>query len=85
MQRTLKRNDDERKKQLQQDSAQDVQLNIPSKVKDFARIKSAIDMQAGDSSIDNTNKIQELKKKIQQNEYNVDFEQLADKMLEREW
>lgn len=65
-----------------QDSGQDAQVNIPDKIKDFSRIKSAIDSQR---PLDMSSRVEELKKKIAANEYNIDFEQLADKMLEREW
>lgn len=81
-QAALKRNDPARKKQLESITSKDAKVTIPDAIKDFARIKKAVDAAPG---LDNSDKIEELKHKIKNGTYKVDFEALADKILEAEY
>ncbi len=60
----------------------DARVNIPDGVRDFARIKKAA---ATAPEVDNTDKIARLKAQIQAGTYEVDYDGLADKMLQSEY
>ena len=60
----------------------DSKVSIPDGVKDFSRIKKAVD---ASPDIDNTDKIARLKAQIQAGTYEVDYDGLADKMLTQEY
>lgn len=78
----LKRNAPARMKELDNTSRGHAKVEIPHTVRDYAKIKKAVD-QAPD--IDNSAKIAKLKQKIQGGTYSVDYDQLADKILSSEF
>ena len=59
-----------------------IDVSIPERVKDFARIKKAV-YNVPDK--DNTEKIAALKQKIREGSYKIDYEDLADRMLRSEF
>lgn len=77
----LKRNDESRAQELKKSVGQDVNVKIPQAVKDFSRIKKSVDL---GPEVDNSKKIAELKAQIQSGKYKVDYEQLADKILQEQ-
>ena len=77
----LQRNDKKRSETIRDNTKNDARVKINDAVKDFSRIKKAVD-QAPD--IDNSKKIAELKAKIQAGKYNINYDALADRMLETE-
>jgi negative regulator of flagellin synthesis FlgM len=78
----IKRNTPERKEQLEGLSRDDVKVSIPDAVKDFARIKKAVDAAP---EIDNSQKVADLRKRINEGTYKVDYEAVADKILSSEF
>ena len=78
----LRKNSIEKKREIELTTKDDIKIDIPSRVKDFARIKSAVD-RAHD--IDKSDKVLELKKRIQNGSYNVDYDALADRMISSEF
>ncbi|MDH4467733.1 MAG: flagellar biosynthesis anti-sigma factor FlgM [Bacteriovoracaceae bacterium] len=60
----------------------DARVEIPESIKDFSQIKRAVD-QSG--PIDNSKKIAELKSKIASGQYEIDYDGVANKMLESEY
>ena len=78
----LRRNSAEKKSEIESVTKNDVKIDITNKVKDFARIKSAA-YKAED--IDNSEKIKEIKNRIKNGSYNIDYEELADKVLRSEF
>jgi len=81
-QTVLKRNSESRRKELEAFAKSDSKVSIGSAVKDFARIKKAVDAAP---DVDNTDKIAKLKQQIQQGTYKVNYEALADKVLASEF
>ena len=77
----LQRNDVDRIKTLEQ-TKKDARVSIPEGIKDFARIKMAVDSAP---ELDNTAKIARLKQQIESGTYRVDYEALADKILSSEF
>jgi len=73
------RNSFERSSQIKKQSQNNVHVDIPESVKDFARIKSAVD---NSEPIDKTAKIQSLRNQIQNGTYEIDYDAIADKMLQ---
>lgn len=80
--KALKRNSYDRVKQLDQISQRDAKVSIPESIKDFSRIKKAVDAAP---PIDNTAKIASLKAQIQAGTYEPDFDAIADKILMSEY
>lgn len=78
----LQRNAPSRMKELDNTSRGHAKVDIPNAVKDYAKIKKAVD-QAPD--IDNSDKIAKLKQQIQSGSYSVDYDKLADKILSSEF
>lgn len=78
----LKRNDQDRKNEIESNTKNDAKVSINNVVKDFARIKNAVDAAP---EIDNSEKIAALKKQIQNGTYQVDYDALADKILSSEF
>lgn len=78
----LQRNAPSRMKELDNTSRGHAKVEIPHAVRDYAKIKKAVD-KAPD--IDNTDKIAKLKQQIQAGTYSVDYDQLADKILSSEF
>lgn len=78
----LNRNAEERSQEIINKTSSHAKVDIDNKVKDFATIKKAVDNSA---EIDNSEKIAKLKAQIQAGTYNVDYDALADKLLESEF
>ena len=78
----LARNTDERVIELRKQTEDHAKVNIPEAIKDFSRIKKAVDTMPAQ---DNSEKIAALKNKIANGTYEIDYEKLADKMLESEY
>lgn len=77
----LKRNGLERMQELEA-SKMDAKVNIPDAIRDFSRIKKAVD---ATPEPDNSDKIARLKHQINSGTYQVDYEALADKILASEF
>lgn len=78
----LKRNSTSRKNELDNYAKSDAKIDIPDAVKDFAKIKKVADAAP---DIDNTDKIARLKSQIAEGSYKVDYDALADKILQNEF
>lgn len=78
----LNRNTPERTGELTARTAQDAKVSIPEGVRDFSRIKKAA---VSAPEQDNSEKIARLKAQIQAGTYEVDYDGLADKMLQSEF
>jgi negative regulator of flagellin synthesis FlgM len=78
----VQRNTTERASELSEKTSTDAKVNIPEGVKDFSRIKKAA-MSAPD--VDNSEKIARLKAQIAAGTYEVDYDGLADKILNSEF
>lgn len=78
----MDRNELSRKEELDSLTRTDATVKIPDAVKDFARIKKAVDLAP---EIDNSDKIAKLRSQIKSGTYNVDYEALADKILASEF
>lgn len=76
------RNSPERANELNDKTSADARVNIGDGVKDFARIKKAA---IGAPEVDNTEKIARLRSQIQAGSYDIDYDQLADKILAEEF
>lgn len=79
----MKRNDYARAKELNEMGQRDAKVNISEAIKDFSRIKKAVD--AAPEQRDNSEKIAQLKSQIQNGTYKVDYDALADKVLSSEY
>lgn len=79
---SLRRNTTDRSNQLRGTTAGDAKVQIDDAVKDFSRIKRAVDAAP---PVDNSEKIAKLKAQIQRGEYKVDYDAVADRMLSREY
>ncbi|MBT7608941.1 MAG: flagellar biosynthesis anti-sigma factor FlgM [Bacteriovoracaceae bacterium] len=79
--KSLARNDAERIKALEQ-TKDDARVSIPEGIKDFARIKKAVDAVP---DRDNSAKVARLKQQIENGTYKVNYEALADKILASEF
>jgi len=77
-----KRNDADRKKELDNLGQANAKISIDNKIKDFARIKKAVDAA---EPVDNSDKIASLREQIKAGQYKVDYDALADKMLANEF
>lgn len=79
---SIMRNDPYRAQELRDTTKNDAKVDINDAVRDFSRIKKAVDAAP---EIDNTDKIARLKQQIQAGTYQVDYDALADKMLANEF
>ena len=77
-----KRNTIERAKELKDISRDDAKVDIPLAIKDFSRIKKAVDMAP---PVDNSAKIAQLKSQINSGTYNIDYDAVADRLLGQEF
>ncbi len=73
----LKKNTEKRKKELESFET-DSNVTIDDVVKDFSRIKKAVDSAP---NIDNSDKVARLKREIERGAYRIDYKELANKML----
>lgn len=78
----VKNNDLNRQKQIESLTGRDAKVSIPHAVKDYAKIRKAVDMAP---EVDNSEKIADLKQRIQAGTYSIDYDALADKMLTTEY
>ena len=78
----LNRNPSERKNEIDSIAKEHTKVNISDSIKDFARIKKAVDKS---SPRDPGSKIMELKAKIKNGTYRVDPEKLAEKIMDAEY
>lgn len=78
----IQRNDPTRKKELESTTGSHAKVQIPNAVRDFAKIKTAVDKAP---PIDNSDKIARLKSQINSGTYKVDYDALADKILSSEF
>lgn len=78
----LPRNNAERQIEIKNKTENDAQVNIPDAIKDFARIKRAVDLAP---EIDNSEKVSKLKEKIKTGDYQVDYDAIANKILLNEF
>lgn len=79
---SIQRNGPERVKELSSLTAQDAKVDIPEAVKDFAKIKKAVDTAP---EVDKSQKIADLKSQIASGSYQIDYDGLADKMLTQDF
>ncbi len=78
----VSRNSSERTQQLKGRTAGDAKVEISDAIKDFSRIKKAVDAAP---EIDNSSKIAKLKAQIARGEYQIDYDAVADRMLQNEF
>ncbi|MCM2351614.1 MAG: flagellar biosynthesis anti-sigma factor FlgM [Bacteriovoracaceae bacterium] len=78
----VQRNTTERASEIAGKTATDAKVSIPEGVKDFSRIKKAA-MSAPE--VDNSEKIARLKAQIQEGTYEIDYDALADKIINSEF
>jgi len=78
----MRRNSNDRSKEIDNKTSRDAKVSIPEKIKDFSRIKKAVDMAP---EIDNSAKIASLKAQIQAGTYEPDYDAVADKILSSEY
>ncbi|OIQ18252.1 MAG: flagellar biosynthesis anti-sigma factor FlgM [Bacteriovorax sp. MedPE-SWde] len=78
---SLKRNSYDKKSYIDSYTKRDAKVDIPEAVKDFSKIKKVADA----AEIDNTQKIEALKKQIAAGTYKVDYDAVADKILGEEF
>lgn len=76
--KTLTRNDSLRAKEIGSNTSNDASVSINDAIKDFSRIKKAVDMAPEQ---DNSAKIAKLRSQINNGTYSVDYEALADRVL----
>ncbi len=75
----IQRNDQAKAKEIAQKSQGHAKVNINEGVKDFATIKKAVDSAP---EIDREAKLAELKARINSGDYQIDYDGLADKIIE---
>ena len=76
------RNSYDRAQEIDNKTSRDAKVAIPEKIRDFSRIKKAVDMA---EPIDNSAKIASLKAQIQAGTYKTDYDAIADKILASEY
>jgi negative regulator of flagellin synthesis FlgM len=76
------RNSIERAAEISDKTSEDAKVSIPEGVKEFSRIKKAA---LNAEEPDNSEKIAKLKSQIQAGTYEVDYDALADKILNSEF
>ncbi len=80
--KVLKRNSYARAQELNDVTSRDAKVTIPDTIRDFSRIKKAVDAAP---DVDNSAKIARLKAQIQAGSYEPDYDAIADKLLAREY
>lgn len=79
---SLGRNSYDRAQELEARTSDHARVSIPDKIRDFSRIKRAVDAAP---QVDNSDKIARLKAQIQNGTYQTDYDALADKILSTEY
>lgn len=75
-------NSPDRASEIANRTSGDAKVSIPEGIKDFSRIKKAADAAPEQ---DNSAKIADLKARIQAGSYEIDYDGLADKMLQSDF
>ncbi len=78
----MARNSFERAQQLHEQTRSDAKVTIPDTIRDFSRIKKAVDSAP---EVNNSEKIARLKAQIQAGTYQPDYDAIADEILSREY
>ena len=78
----LGRNTYDRVQEIEAKTSDHARVSIPEKIRDFSRIKKAVDAAP---EVDNSDKIARLKAQIQNGTYQTDYDALADKILTTEY
>lgn len=78
----IPRNIPSRKKEIENTTKEHAKVEIPHTVKDYAKIRKAVDDAA---PLDHSEKIARLKKEIQNGQYKINYDDLADKILSAEF
>jgi negative regulator of flagellin synthesis FlgM len=78
----IQRNTPEKANELSNRTASDAKVNINEGIKDFSKIKRAVDAAP---EVDNSEKIARLKQQIGEGSYQVNYDALADKILAEEF
>ncbi|MAX65707.1 MAG: flagellar biosynthesis anti-sigma factor FlgM [Bacteriovoracaceae bacterium] len=78
----LRRNTYERAQELNNQTAKDAKVTIPDSIRDFSRIKKAVDTAP---EVNNQEKIAQLKAQIQAGTYQPNYDAIADKILASEY
>lgn len=78
----LSRNHPLKRNELEKISKNDAKVHISEAIKDFSRIKKAVD---NAPPIDKSEQIALLKQKINNGTYEIDYDALADKILSSEY
>lgn len=76
------KNSKKRQLEVKNNTENDAKVEIPKKIKDFSRIKKAVDHAP---EVDNRDKIEALKKRIESGDYDVRINKIAEKILSREF
>lgn len=77
-----RRNTYDRAEEIRSKTAKDAKVSIPDAIKDFSRIKKSADAAP---EANRSDKVADLKARIQAGTYEVDYDALADKMLKSEY
>ncbi len=75
-------NNQERQQELDALAKNDAKVRIPDAIRDFSKIKKAVDQAA---PINKQAQVADLKQKIAAGEYKIDYDALADKILQSEY
>lgn len=75
-------NSPERVEEINTLTGEHARVDIPESIKDFSSIKRAVD---NAPQVDNSEKIAALKQKIQNGTYEIDYDGLADKIIDSEY
>lgn len=75
------KNSKKRQEELRESIDVDAKVDISNKTKDFSKIKKAVD---NSPNIDNRKKVESLRKQVQEGNYKIDYDVLAEKILEQE-
>jgi len=78
----VEKNDITRQKELESATGTHAKVDISDKIRDFAKIKSAVDRSP---EIDNSGKVNKLREQIKSGKYKVDYDALAEKILATEF
>lgn len=75
-------NSPERVEEINTMTGEHARVDIPESIKDFSAIKRAVD---NAPAINNADKIADLKQRIQAGTYEIDYDGLAEKMIDSEY
>ncbi len=78
----IERNNAQRKNILKEKTGRDAKVHINDAIKDFSKIKRAVDKSP---AIDKSDKVAQLKAQIEAGKYKIDYDAVAEKMLKSEY